>query len=704
VIGEFGGSLPQLITQAEAEAGTVTSPRTVTPESMKQAIDVLSALGLVTTKGDILVRNGTKLARLAVGTNGQQLEADSAEATGAKWKTPIRFFDFPYRATTNTQTPPPNSGRLIWNNSDQTAATELFISTTTDAGSSISELLELLAKQGVQVDIFDRSDLSLRITYTMTADGTDNGTYFTIPVSFDDNTTTFSNNQNLTVVFNTGSQTPQAVLAATTKGDILVRNNTELVRLPIGPRSFFLRSDPDEPIGVKWASQQNFFTQDYTWKTDLGTPGNGDIKGNNADQTLITILRISKTNGNNQTIGAILELLLLTNTKLGILDESTPGNFNYYQMTVDAVDQGTYFDCTVTFLQTTTTHGNNAKVVLFINTGAQLASTFSTIASEGVLVGHGLELIRLNAAENKFEFIDFSMDDIDETATKKILTAAERTKLGNLNDGYKGFFTTPAALTTAFPTASNGDFATVGSTDTIWAWDGDTAAWVDTDSNSLGDMLKTTYDPTSINGDAFDMANMVESANEKIFTNAERTKLGDIENNATQDQSNSEIETAYNAKVSVVSQAEAEAGTSTTVRRWTAERVKQAIEALMTEVVPNINFSFTGENGDGAETKSATYETVAAFIFEGSAALAAITSIKAIASADGSTSADIRIFDATNSLVIADLTGFTNATPEIIDLGSISNVPTGEALFELQLLRDGGGGDRGLCSSLQVKF
>jgi len=43
---------------------------------------------------------------------------------------------------------------------------------------------------------------------------------------------------------------------------------------------------------------------------------------------------------------------------------------------------------------------------------------------------------------------------------------------------------------------------------------------------------------------------------------------------------NAEIETAYNAQVAVVSQTDAEAGTSTSVRRWTAQRVSQAIAAL----------------------------------------------------------------------------------------------------------------------------
>jgi hypothetical protein len=42
----------------------------------------------LTTKGDILTRDASALARLPVGTNGQYLAADSAETTGLKWTTP----------------------------------------------------------------------------------------------------------------------------------------------------------------------------------------------------------------------------------------------------------------------------------------------------------------------------------------------------------------------------------------------------------------------------------------------------------------------------------------------------------------------------------------------------------------------------------------------------------------------------------------
>ena len=44
-----------------------------------------------------------------------------------------------------------------------------------------------------------------------------------------------------------------------------------------------------------------------------------------------------------------------------------------------------------------------------------------------------------------------------------------------------------------------------------------------------GDMLAATYDPTSVAGDAFSMANMVEATDAKVMTAAERTKLSGVE-------------------------------------------------------------------------------------------------------------------------------------------------------------------------------
>ena len=69
------------------------------------------------------------------------------------------------------------------------------------------------------------------------------------------------------------------------------------------------------------------------------------------------------------------------------------------------------------------------------------------------------------------------------------------------------------------------------------------------------------------------------NADTNAFTDAEQTKLSGIESNATADQTNAEIETAYNAQVAAASQAEAEAGTETAIRRFSPLTIAQAIAA-----------------------------------------------------------------------------------------------------------------------------
>ena len=107
-----------------------------------------------------------------------------------------------------------------------------------------------------------------------------------------------------------------------------------------------------------------------------------------------------------------------------------------------------------------------------------------------------------------------------------------------------------------------------------------------------GDLTGTYPDPTIplnliSNTKAADMpANTIKgnddggAADPKDLTTTETRILLNVEDGATADQTDAEIETAYNNQVAIVPQAEAEAGTATTRRGWTAERVKQAIEAL----------------------------------------------------------------------------------------------------------------------------
>ena len=69
-------------TTASSHSAGATCYPVFTATDADQANKVASTL---TTKGDILVTTGSVLNRLAVGTNGFVLTADSAETNGVKW-------------------------------------------------------------------------------------------------------------------------------------------------------------------------------------------------------------------------------------------------------------------------------------------------------------------------------------------------------------------------------------------------------------------------------------------------------------------------------------------------------------------------------------------------------------------------------------------------------------------------------------------
>src|SRR5574343_398490 len=73
-----GGTITGITDLAIADGGTGASSASV-------AFNNLSPL---TTKGDIVVSTGATNTRLGVGSNGQVLTADSAQASGLKWATP----------------------------------------------------------------------------------------------------------------------------------------------------------------------------------------------------------------------------------------------------------------------------------------------------------------------------------------------------------------------------------------------------------------------------------------------------------------------------------------------------------------------------------------------------------------------------------------------------------------------------------------
>ncbi|MFW9874246.1 MAG: hypothetical protein ACFFG0_14165 [Candidatus Thorarchaeota archaeon] len=63
----------------------------------------------------------------------------------------------------------------------------------------------------------------------------------------------------------------------------------------------------------------------------------------------------------------------------------------------------------------------------------------------------------------------------------KLLNIYSKSSISN----FKGYYASEAALNAAYAAATNGDFAIVGATDTVWCWDSDTSAWVDSGSGGI---------------------------------------------------------------------------------------------------------------------------------------------------------------------------------------------------------------------------
>lgn len=107
---------------------------------------------------------------------------------------------------------------------------------------------------------------------------------------------------------------------------------------------------------------------------------------------------------------------------------------------------------------------------------------------------------------------------------------------------------------------------------------------------------------------------------------------------------------------------------------------------------PKIQFYSINPKKESIKTNS--YSIVSRFKYTGSDIIGTIDYIDIISKKDsGITSYSVRVVDITNNLVIAEKTGMTNTTEDIQDLGTISNVPTDQAVFELQAKKIGGSGN-----------
>lgn len=85
-----------------------------------------------------------------------------------------------------------------------------------------------------------------------------------------------------------------------------------------------------------------------------------------------------------------------------------------------------------------------------------------------------------------------------------------------------------------------------------------------------------------------------------------------------------------------------------------------------------------------------SYQTaIPRFVYGGTDTELSIQKIEAIVYLQqANVTMSVRVFDLTNANTIAEVSNIGLTTPSIVDLGTISNLPTTEAIFEVQILRD----------------
>ncbi len=108
----------------------------------------------------------------------------------------------------------------------------------------------------------------------------------------------------------------------------------------------------------------------------------------------------------------------------------------------------------------------------------------------------------------------------------------------------------------------------------------------------------------------------------------------------------------------------------------------------------------------GSKHTETTYGALGRFRYAGSDVVGVPQFIKFVAEVTaGLTSGEIRVVDLTNSSNQIGEVSLTNTSPVVVDLGTLADIPTGEAVFEVQAKRTGGTGvDYTAVDSVSVMF
>lgn len=151
-------------------------------------------------------------------------------------------------------------------------------------------------------------------------------------------------------------------------------------------------------------------------------------------------------------------------------EEITITNIVYHASMLKARNSATAAQSSATAAKTSETNAGSSAAKAA--TSATAASNSATAASSAATKA-GNSATAAKTSETKAATSETNAKASEANAKKyadEVRTVAE---------GYKGWFETEGALTAAVPNGAKGDWAIVGSTNSIWLWDGSANVWVE---------------------------------------------------------------------------------------------------------------------------------------------------------------------------------------------------------------------------------
>ena len=201
----------------------------------------------ITTKGDIIIHDGATGVRLPIGANNRVLTADSSQSAGARWA------ELPAPPTYNELSPTTTKGDVVVNNG--TGNVRLPVGANDYvlvADDGTSEGIKWAPSPALTT--FDGLAPTTTKGDAIFHDGDNN---IRIPVGTDDQVLVADDSEPAGVKWSDLPAPPtyDSLAPTTTKGDLIVHDGDNNIRIPVGSDDQVLVADNTEPAGVKWAEQ-----------------------------------------------------------------------------------------------------------------------------------------------------------------------------------------------------------------------------------------------------------------------------------------------------------------------------------------------------------------------------------------------------------------------------------------------------------------